>query len=140
MLRVPTLGDKIMKIKILFVIAIVLCLCAGTRGAVSLHAADFEEISIPAGTATHKLTAAKYNAFVSALSPYANSWKETTISIAGTDIRIRWDGNGTPTASSGHLLTDGSFFGLTAFRDNANFICINKSGGVGTLTVTYDDK
>lgn len=121
-----------MKIRIV-IIAIMLCLC--TR----IHAGDFEEISIPADTNTHKLTTAKYTAFVSTLSPYSNSWKETTISIAGTDIRIRWD-SGTPTASSGHLMTDGAFFSLTAFRDNANFICINKSGGVGTLTVTYDEK
>lgn len=122
-----------MKIKPLIAAAITLCLCVIAR------AGDFEEISIPAGTTTHRLTAAKYNAFVSALSPYSNSWKETTVSVAGTDVRIRWDG-GTATASVGHLLPDGTFFVLTAFRDNANFTCVNKSGGVGTLTVTYDEK
>ena len=128
-----------MKMKILFAIAITLCLCAGTRSTVSLHAADFEEISIDTGTSTHKLTAAKYNAFISPTYADRNSWKETIISVSGTDIRMRWDG-GTPTVGSGHLLSPGAYFALTAFRENADFNCVNEAGTVGTLTVTYGEK
>lgn len=59
------------------------------------------------------------------------------VSLEGGDIRFRLDGLGSPTPSSGHLLTDGDTLVLTGTQALNQFRAIRAGDSNGTLQVTY---
>jgi hypothetical protein len=90
---------------------------------------DFEVIAVSNTAIT--LTALKYQ------PTGADKADSAFITLEGGDIRYRYDGTA-PTATVGHLLSDGGFLVLIGQNQMEKFKAIRVGGRDGSLSVTYE--
>lgn len=91
---------------------------------------DYEAITVSA-TAIG-LTAGKLKP--ASPAPYR---RRVFITNDGAAVRIRFDGQGAPTATNGHVLADGDSITLSGIQTLANFLAIRKDAVDSNLRVTY---